>query len=112
MTQVPRELWPIVCRLATSRDWPPSGDADIAAFFDYVNRQKLLPLLMADHELPAEIMAAKPRFRALDVLYRKRYELGRDGAIELLRVLGADAFLFYKGSDFGIAFMTVRSCGR
>ena len=45
MTAVPRELWPIVCRLATSREWPPQGEADVAAFFDYVNRQKLLALL-------------------------------------------------------------------
>ena len=100
MTRVPRELWPIVCRLATSRDWPPCGDADISAFFEYANRQKLLPLLLADHELPVEIVAAKPRFRALDSLYRKRYELGRAGALELRRVLGVDAFLFYKGFDF------------
>ncbi len=100
MTRVPRELWPVVCRLATSRDWPPRGDADISAFFEYANRQKLLPLLLADDELPDEIVAAKPRFRALDALYRKRYELSRTGALELLRVLGADSFLFYKGFDF------------
>ena len=100
MTQVPRELWPIVCRLATSREWPPRGDADIAAFFDYANRQKLLSLLIADDDLPKEVIAAKPRFRALDTLYRKHYELNRDGVLELQRILGADAFLFYKGSDY------------
>ena len=100
MTQVPRELWPIVCRLATAREWPPRGDADIAAFFDCVNRHKLLSLLMADEDLPPEVMTAKARFRAFDALYRKRYELNRDGALELLRVLGPEAFLFYKGSDY------------
>ena len=100
MTQVPRELWPIVCRLATSREWPPRGEADVAAFFDYANRQKLLPLLMADTDLPPEVIAAKPRFRALDALYRKRFELSREGTLELQRILGGDAFLFFKGSDY------------
>jgi Uncharacterised nucleotidyltransferase len=100
VTQVPRELWPIVCRLATSREWPPRGHADIATFFDHVNRHKLLPLLMVDEDLPPEVIAAKARFRALDALYRKRYELNREGALELLRVLGPEAFLFFKGSDY------------
>jgi Uncharacterised nucleotidyltransferase len=100
VTAVPRELWPIVCRLATSRQWPPQGDTDIAAFFDYANRQKLLALLLADHDLPQQVVAAKQRFRALDALYRKRYELNRDATLELLRVLGPDAFLAYKGSDY------------
>ena len=100
MTEVPRELWPILCRLATSREWPPRGDADIAAFFDYVNRNKLLALLMADEDLPPQVLAAKARFRALDALYRKQYQLNRDGALELLRVLGPETFLFFKGSDY------------
>jgi hypothetical protein len=100
VTRVPRELWPVVCRLATSREWPPRNDTDIAAFFSYANRQKLLPLLMADEDLPPAVAAAKPRFRALDALYRKRHELSREATLELRRVLGADAFLFYKGSDF------------
>jgi hypothetical protein len=100
VTAVPRELWPIICRLATSREWPPRGDADVAAFFGYANQQKLLALLMADDDLPAEIFEAKRRFRALDALYRKRYELNRDATLELQRVLGLDAFLVYKGSDY------------
>jgi len=100
MTEVPRELWPILCRLATSREWPPRGDADVAAFFDYANHQRLLSLLIADDDLPQEVIAAKPRFRALDALSRKRYELSRAGVLELQRVLGADAFVFYKGSDY------------
>ena len=100
MTQLPPELWPIVCRLATSREWPPRGDTEIAAFFNYVNGQKLLPLLLADDDLPAEVIAAKPRFRAMEFLYRKRFELARDAVSELQRVLGVEAFLFYKGSDY------------
>jgi hypothetical protein len=100
MTFVPPELWPIVCRLATSRDWPPCGDADLASFFEFANHQRLLPLLMADDSLPPEVIAAKARFRALDALSRKRYELSRVGVLELQRVLGANAFLFYKGSDY------------
>jgi hypothetical protein len=100
MTEVPCELWPIVCRLATSREWPPRGDADVTAFFNYANRQKLLSLLIADDDLPPEVIAAKPRFRAIDALYRKHYELCRAGVLELQRILGADAFLFYKGSDY------------
>ena len=89
-----------MCRLATSREWPPRGDADVAAFFDYAHNQKLLPLLTADDDLPQQVIAAKSRFRALDALYRKRYELNRDGTLELLRVLGPEGFLFYKGSDY------------
>jgi hypothetical protein len=100
VTQVPRELWPIVCRLAAACEWPPRTDADVAAFFDFANRQNLLPLLMADEGLPPEIAVAKPRFRALHALYRRRYELSRSATLELLRVLGSDAFLFYKGSDY------------
>lgn len=100
MTAVPPELWPIVCRLATSREWPPRGDADVAAFFDYANRQKLLALLIVDDDLPQEVKTAKQRFRALDALYRKRYELNRNATLELRRVLGPDGFLAYKGSDY------------
>jgi len=100
VTAVPRELWPIVCKLATSRAWPPRGDADVAAFFDYANRQKLLALLMADNDLPPEVIEGKRRFRALDALYRKRYELNRDATLELLRVVGPEGALTYKGSDY------------
>jgi hypothetical protein len=100
VTFVPPELWPIVCRLATSGDWPPRGDADLAVFFEFANHQRLLPLLMADDDLPSEVIAAKARFRALDALSRRRYELSRAGVLELQRVLGADAFMFYKGSDY------------
>lgn len=100
MTPVPAGLWPVVCRLANAGIWPPRSLAEVAAFFDFANRQNLLPLLMADADLPSEIVAAKPRFRALDALYRKRFELSRDGTLELQRVLGADAFLFFKGSDY------------
>ena len=99
MTFVPRELWPIVCGLATHGEWPPRGEAEVNAFFNYAVRQRLLPLLMADDDLPAEVIAAKPRFGALDALFRKRYELNRTGTLELRRVLG-DGFLFYKGSDY------------
>jgi hypothetical protein len=100
VTRVPPELWPIVHRLATAREWPPRDDADTTAFFNYVNGQKLLPLLLSDDDLPATVIAAKPRFRALEFLYRKRFELARDAILELQRVLGADTFLFYKGSDY------------
>jgi len=100
VTQVPRELWPIVCRLASAGEWPPRGDTDVAAFFGFANLQKLLPLLMVDVDVPSEVAAAKPRFRALDALYHKRYELSRGATLELQRVLGADAFLFLKGSDY------------
>jgi len=100
VTQVPSELWPIVCRLATSGEWPPSSEAEVAEFFEFSNRQYLLPLLMEENDLPAEVTAAKPRFRALNALYRKRYELSREGTLELQRVLGVDGFLFYKGSDY------------
>lgn len=100
MTQVPLELWPVVCRLATRAEWPPRSEADISAFFDFANREKLLPLLMEEKDLPSEIAAAKPRFRALSAFYRKRYELVRDAILELQRVLGTDAFLLLKGSDY------------
>jgi hypothetical protein len=100
VTDVPRELWPIVCQLANGRGWPPRGDTEIDAFFQYAVRQKLLPLLLACDDLPAEVSAAKARFRALDALYRRRFELSRTGTLELQRVLGADAFLFFKGADY------------
>ena len=100
VTTVPPELWPIVCRLATSRPWPPQGDADVAAFFDYAQREKLLALLMADNDLPDQVIRGKSRFRALVALYRRRYELSRDVVLEVLRVLGPEAFLFYKGTDY------------
>jgi Uncharacterised nucleotidyltransferase len=99
MNWVPGELWPIVSRLAVGR-WPPCGEAEIAAFFDHAIRQKLFPLLIADTDVPPEIAAAKPRFRALAGLYRKRYELSRGAIAELQRVIGADAFLFLKGADY------------
>lgn len=100
MTQVPRELWPLVCRLGTSGEWPPRSDADVDAFIAFANLEQLLPLLMDDTDLPPQILAAKPRFRALAALYRKRYELSRAATLELLRVLGADRFFFFKGADY------------
>jgi hypothetical protein len=98
--QVPCELWPIVCRLATSRAWPPRGDTDITAFFNFANRQGLFPLLMADADLPSEVSTAKSLFRALETLYRKRYEMSRNAVLELQRVVGVGTFLFLKGSDY------------
>ena len=100
MTPLPSELWPIVWRLATSGDWPPASDAGAPAFFEFANRQNLLPLLMEADDLPPALATAKPRFQALNSLHRKRHELGREGALEFLRVAGADAFLFFKGSDY------------
>jgi hypothetical protein len=100
VTRVPLELWPVVCRLATRTEWPPRSEADISAFFAFANREKLLPLLMEEKDLPSEIAAAKPRFRALSTFYRKRYELARDAILELQRVLGPDAFLLLKGADY------------
>jgi len=100
VTRVPRELWPIVYRFATSGDWPPRSDADVDAFFGFAKLERLLPLLMADPDVPAEVAAAKSRFRALDALYEKRYQLSRDAALELQRIIGAHAFLFLKGSDY------------
>jgi Uncharacterised nucleotidyltransferase len=100
VTEVPKELWPIVWRLATSSDWPPRDNAHVPAFFDFANREKLLPLVMAEGDLPSEIVSAKPRFQALRALYRTRYELARDAILELQRVLGTEAFLLLKGSDY------------
>jgi hypothetical protein len=100
VTQVPLELWPVVCRLAARTEWPPRSGSDISAFFGFANREKLLPLLMEEEDLPSEIAAAKRRFRALCAFYRKRYELARDAILELQRVLGTDAFLLLKGSDY------------
>jgi len=100
VTQVPLELWPVVYRLATGAEWPPRGEAQISAFFDLANREKILPLLMEEPNLPSEITAAKPKFRALCAFYRKRYELARDAILDLQRVLGTDAFLLLKGSDY------------
>jgi putative nucleotidyltransferase-like protein len=100
VTEVPKELWPIVWRLATGSDWPPRDNAHVPAFFDFANREKLFPLVMAEGDLPAEIVSAKPRFQALRALYRTRYELARDAILELQRVLGTEAFLLLKGSDY------------
>jgi hypothetical protein len=100
VSQVPRELWPIVCRLATGTEWPPRSDTDVSAFFDFANRQKLLPLLMEEPDVPSQIAAAKPHFRALSALYCKRYELARSAILELQRVLGTEAFLLLKGADY------------
>jgi len=86
--------------MAGAGEWPPRKEAAVAAFFELANRQGLLPLLMADPDLPDAVAAAKSRFRALEALYRKRYELSRIGTLELSRVLGRDSFLFYKGSDY------------
>jgi hypothetical protein len=100
VTQVPHELWPVVCRLATGIEWPPRSEAEVSAFFDFANNQKVLPLLMEAGDLPSEIVAAKPRFQALRALYRKRYGLTKDAILELQRVLGVDGFLLLKGSDY------------
>jgi hypothetical protein len=81
-------------------EWPPRGEAHVLAFFDFANREKLLPLLMEETNLPSEIVAAKPRFQALCALYRKRYELARVAVLELQRVLGTEAFLLLKGADY------------
>jgi hypothetical protein len=86
--------------LATSREWPPRTNADITAFFTFANLQNLLPLLMEEADLPDEIVAAKPRFRALNTLYHRRYELSRGAVWELGRVLGTDAFVLLKGADY------------
>ena len=83
---VPPELWPIVCRLATSRPWPPQGDADVAAFFDYAQREKLLALLMADNDLPDHDAGDGAQFaevHVLELLWR-----GHPGGREVLEDVG------------------------
>ena len=100
MTTVPSELWPVVYRLATSREWPPGSEIDINGFFELANRQYLLPLLMADSNLPSVLSEAKPRYRALNALYSRRYELSQAAIGELQRVIGSDSFLFLKGSYY------------
>ena len=99
-TQAPEELWPVVWRLATGEDWPPQGDDHVDAFFQYANREMLLPLLMMAEGLPEPIAAGKLRYRTLLALHRRRYELVCAALPEFTRIAGADAFLFFKGFDF------------
>ena len=100
MMTVPCELWPIVFYLATSNKWPPRDEANVIAFFDFAHRESLLALLMSDENVPATVAAAKQRYRVLDALYRRRYELSRDRVFELQRVIGREAFLLLKGMDY------------
>ena len=97
---VPSELWPIVFRLATSKEWPPRDNASVIAFFEYANHQNLLPLLMSDAGVPDTIATAKSRFRVLEALHRRRSELTREAALEFQRVCCDSKFLFFKGNDY------------
>ncbi len=97
---IPRALWPILWRLAAGGAWPPPGGADLKPFFALVIEQQLLPLLMDDETVPPPIAAAKANYRALNALYRKRFEISRAATLELLRAGGADSFLFEKGADY------------
>jgi hypothetical protein len=100
VTRAPAELWPTVHRLATGRDWPPRDEAEAAACIDYANGQLLLPLLLADDELPEIVKAAQVRYRAFAALHRKQYALRRAAIAELRRVLGADDLMLLKGADY------------
>ncbi len=100
MTQLPPSLWPKTYRLATQRAWPPREDIDVGLLFEFANRQGLLPLLMADDTLPAEIVSVKGKYRALNALFRTRYQLSRTATLEISRILGPESFLFLKGSDY------------
>ena len=99
-TQAPEELWPVVWGLATGEVWPPQGSDRVDEFFQYANRESLLPLLMMADGLSEPIAACKSRYRPLLALYRRRYELVCAALPEFTRIAGAEAFLFYKGFDF------------
>jgi len=98
--QLPPELWPTVCRLAGVGEWPPREPAARDAFFNFAIRDGLFPLLMADADVPPETEEWKPRFRALQSLYRKRYAQSRFTAQQVAAVLGPNDMLFEKGADY------------
>jgi hypothetical protein len=98
--QAPEELWPVVWGLATSQPWPPQSGDRVDDFFQYADREMLLPLLMMADGLPEPVATGKLRYQTLLTLYRRRYELVRAALPEFTRIAGADTFLFYKGFDF------------
>ncbi len=100
MTQAPPELWKAVWTLATGQSWPPAGPDGVEQFYEYANREMLLPLLMVADRLPDAIAAARPRYRAIEAIYRKRYALSRAAIPEIQRAIGPNAFLFLKGGDY------------
>ncbi|HTK79252.1 MAG TPA: nucleotidyltransferase family protein [Rhizomicrobium sp.] len=100
MTQVPVELWKVIWQLATGKAWPPAGPEGVTNFYEYANREMLLPLLMVAEGLPAEIAEARGRYRAFEAIYRKRYELTHAAIPTIQRVIGADTFVFLKGGDY------------
>ena len=100
MTQVPGELWAAVWHLATGKEWPPSESDGVQQFYEYANREMLLPLLMVAEGLPAPILNARPRYRVFEAIYRKRYELSRAAVPKIQRAIGPDAFVIVKGGDF------------
>jgi hypothetical protein len=95
---LPAELWPLVAARA-GLNWPRSN-SEADRVFAAANDQNLLPLLMAAENLPPALDAAKVRHRALDAIYRRRHALASEALPRLAAIVGADAFICYKGSDF------------
>jgi hypothetical protein len=97
---LPIELWSHL-----RSDVPGAADAstrraDADLLFQAAIAQDLFPLLMDRTDLPPELEQARPRYQALASAYRKRYALSRDATIELLRIVGTETLLFYKGADY------------
>jgi len=95
----PPELWPLVCRLGGFVSWPPSGSAEIDRFFKLAQRQGVFGLLMADSELPAEMMGAKSRHRMREAVDRLRFQRSAAAIQSLQDVLGVENVLLFKGAD-------------
>jgi putative nucleotidyltransferase-like protein len=100
VTLVPRSLWPVLNGLATQTSWPPRNAAEAVTFIELAETEGLLPLLFEQPDLPAAISDVLPQFRALDALHKLKYDLSRTALLELIRIVGADAFVLLKGSDY------------
>src|SRR5260370_25660489 len=86
--------------MAGATSWPPKNADEAVSFVEFAEDEGLISILFEQPGLPAAISDVLPRFRALESLHRFKYDLSRTALLELIRIVGADAFVVLKGSDY------------
>ncbi len=78
-----------------------TGSGGVQEFYEYANREMLLPLLMVADRPAGPRSPTRANATAFSkAVYRKRYALSRAAIPEIQSAIGSDTFLLLKGGDY------------
>ncbi|MGH9459167.1 MAG: nucleotidyltransferase family protein [Thermoanaerobaculia bacterium] len=97
---LPWELWPLACRAATGKTWPPASQAAADRLVAFASHHKLLPLLAATAPDSNLLARALERSRALLRVNHVWAETWIETMKTFRGVVGDEEFILFKGADF------------